>query len=281
VDVTSIVYYVEAGKSAKNQNRPKLQELKRDIQAGKIKQVIVWKLDRITRSLLDFAELWALFRKHGVEISSVNEDFDTAGSMGRAMLHIIMVFAQLERELISERTTFVMKDRIERGLSNGGIRWGYQHDKAQNGKLVPDPYWAPIIREHFFDAFERLGSAGAVQRHLASVGIIVPKRQSPDGKIRGGNAFTKQQVTRVLTSDVYLGILSWGKFRKEGCHDPLVSKEQFDRVQKVLNHNRKTMRSRDPMGQYPFLLKGILRCKCGRMMTSYFSTGHSGTMHPY
>jgi site-specific DNA recombinase len=222
-----------------------------------------------------------MFREHGVEITSLNEDFDTSGSMGRAMLHIIMVFAQLERELIGERTRSVMQGRIERGLSNGGIKWGYRHDPTQNGRLVPDAEWGPIVREHFFDSFDRLGSAGAVQRHLAELGIVVPRRNSPDGKVRGGKMFTKQQVVRVLTSEIYLGTLAWGDVRKAQCHEPLISQEQFDRVQKVLDRNRKTITSRDPQGAYPFLLKGIVRCKCGSMMTSYFSTGHLGTMHFY
>jgi hypothetical protein len=86
----------------------------------------------------------------------------------------------------------------------------YRHDSEQDGKLVPCSEWAPVIKEHFFDACERLQSAGAVQRHLLQLGILVPKRQSKDGRTRGGKSFSKQQVIRVLSSEVYLGTLRWG-----------------------------------------------------------------------
>jgi DNA invertase Pin-like site-specific DNA recombinase len=86
--------------------------------------------------------------------------------MGKAMLFIIMVFAQLEREMTGERTLATMNDRISRGLWNGGYVYGYISDPDGSGKLVPDSEWAAIIKEKFFDALERLGSAGAVQREL-------------------------------------------------------------------------------------------------------------------
>ena len=138
-----------------------------------------------------------------------------------------------------------------------------------------------IIREHFFDVCERLGSAGAVQRHLVEAGILVPTRNSPDGKVRGGKPFSKQQVTVVLSNPVYLGTLKWGAAHKENCHEPLIAADQFERVQRIPERNRKTLTHRDPQGSYAFLLKGILRCRCGHMMTLYFSTGRNGLHYYY
>ena len=280
-DPTGIIYYVERARSGKNQNRPELQRLRRDIEAGRVGTVMAFKLDRITRSPGDFDDLWKFFSKHNVEMITLRERFDTSTPIGRAMLDIALVFARMEREQTAERTIAVMQDRIERGLCSGGIRWGYKHDDAQNGRLIRDADWAPIIQEHFFNTFERMGAAGAVQRHLQKIGIFVPKRVSADGKVRGGKPFTKQQVIRVLSNEVYLGTLTWGEVRKEGCHEALVTQEQFNRVQKALARNRHTSTHKDPQGQYPFLLKGILRCKCGHMMTSYSSTGRSGQIHYY
>jgi site-specific DNA recombinase len=280
-DPSQIVFYIERGKSGKNQNRPELQRLRRDIESGKIGTVIAFKLDRLTRSPGDFEDLWRLLQAHGVELVTLRERFDTTSYLGRAMLDIALVFARMEREQTAERTLAVMQDRIERGLSNGSIKWGYRHDPAQQGRLIVDPEWGPIIKEHFFNAFERLGSAGAVQRHLRQVGIIVPKRKSKDGKIRGGKPFSKQQVVRVLSNPVYLGTLVWGELRNEKTHEALVTQDQFDRIEKLLSRNRISKTHKNPTGQYGFLLKGVLRCKCGYMMTSYFSTGRDGKVHYY
>jgi DNA invertase Pin-like site-specific DNA recombinase len=183
--VKSVALYVDAGRSAKDQNRPQLQRLKQDISVGKIDVVICFKLDRITRSLMDFVELWRLFEKHEVSVISLREDFDTSSVMGQALLKLIMVFAELERDLTAERTAAIMLDRAERGLFNGGYVYGYRSSPDQSGKLVVDPEWAPIIRERFFDAFERLGSAGAVQRELGNLGIWRPEWKSPRGTLFG------------------------------------------------------------------------------------------------
>src|SRR5579883_1649773 len=157
--VAKVGYYTDAGKSAKDQNRPELLRLKGDIEAGQIDVVICMKLDRITRSLADFVELWELFESRGVNVISLREQFDTSTPSGRAMLRMIIVFAELEREMTSERTFDIMKDRVERGLWNGGCIVGYKSDPTEPGKLLVDPEWADIIRRQFFDAFEELDSA--------------------------------------------------------------------------------------------------------------------------
>lgn len=222
-EVESLEFYVDAGRSAKDQNRPQLQRLKRDTAAGQIDLVICFKLDRITRSLLDFVELWTLFNEHRVRVVSLREDFDTTSVMGEAMLKLIMVFAELERKLTAERTIAIMRDRVERKLWNGGHVYGYLSDPAEKGKLVLDPEWAPIIKTHFFEAFLTLGSAGAVKRELDKLGIRIPVRKSRAGKVRGGQPFSKQQVIRVLRNPIYIGRLTWGEASQEDCHEPLIS----------------------------------------------------------
>ena len=173
LDVASLEFYIDAGKSAKDQNRPQLQRLKRDIAAGKIDLVICFKLDRITRSLKDFVDLWALFAEHDVNVSSLREKFDTSMPTGEAMVQLIMVFAQLERKMTAERTFSIMRDRADRGLWNGGHVLGYRSVQDDPGKLEIEPVGAAIVRR-IFDSFEELGSAGAATRRLNELGIRLP-----------------------------------------------------------------------------------------------------------
>ena len=202
-EVESLELYVDAGKSAKDQNRPQLQRLKRDIAAGKIDLVICFKLDRITRSLKDFVDLWALFAEHDVDVISLREKFDTSMPTGEAMVQLIMVFAQLERKMTAERTFSIMRDRADRGLWNGGHILGYRSRPDEPGKLEIDPEAAAIVRR-IFELFEELGSAGAVTRRLNDLGIRYPTYRTRSDKTRGGNRFVKQKVIGILRNLIYL-----------------------------------------------------------------------------
>lgn len=274
--------YVDGGKSAKDQNRPQLQRLRADVEKGEVHTVICVKLDRITRSVLDFRDLWEFFKKHDVEFISLKENVDSSTPMGKAMLTIIMVFAELEREITGERTKFTMQDRASRGLNNGGCRYGYVPDPNERGKLIPDPEWAKIIKENFFDAVERLGSAGAVQRELTRKWkIMTPKRKSRSGNITGGKPFTKQQVMRILRNTLYIGQITWGETIAEDCHEPIVSKQQFDRVQKLLDETSKHKSNRTTSRARPYILRGLVRCQCGALMTPKSATGRSGKFYYY
>ena len=199
--VESLEFYVDAGKSAKDQNRPQLQRLKRDISAGRIDLVICFKLDRITRSLKDFVDLWALFAEHEVNVSSLREKFDTSMPTGEAMVQLIMVFAQLERKMTAERTFSIMRDRADRGLWNGGHVIGYRSQPDDPGKLEIDSVGAEIVRR-IFDSFDELGSAGAVTRRLNDLGIRLPTYRTRSDKQRGGNRFVKQKVIGILRNAI-------------------------------------------------------------------------------
>jgi DNA invertase Pin-like site-specific DNA recombinase len=280
--IKSIRPYIDAGRSAKNQNRPELQKLRADIAKGEIDTVVCFKLDRITRSILDFADLWDFFKKHGVEFISLNEDVDSSTAMGRAMLAIIMVFAQLEREITGERTLATMQDRLSRGLWNGGCLYGYIPDPKGSGKLIPDSEWSKIIQEKFFDALERLGSAGAVQRELSEKWkITVPKRKARSGRTLGGDFFTKQQVVRILRNPIYIGRITWGDMVRDDCHEPIISKDQFDRVQRILDGTTKHRTNRRKSRGRGYPLRGLVRCGCGAMMTPKGAHGRNAKYHYY
>ena len=278
--VESLEFYVDAGKSAKDQNRPQLQRLKRDIAAGKIDLVICFKLDRITRSLKDFVDLWALFAEHEVNVISLREKFDTSMPTGEAMVQLIMVFAQLERKMTAERTFSIMKDRADRGLWNGGHVLGYTSLKDDPGKLEIDEEGAAIVRR-IFDLFEELGSAGAVTRRLNELGIRYPTFRTRADKLRGGKLFAKQKVTGILRNPVYLGMIRWGESVKEDCHEPIISRQQFDRVQLQIGKTvNRRMNLKKPKGRV-YLLSGLLRCQCGAHMVGASAHGRTGPCYYY
>lgn len=279
--VQSLDFYVDAGKSAKDQNRPQLQRLKRDIAAGKIDLVICFKLDRITRSLKDFVDLWELFEQHDVDVISLREKFDTSTPTGKAMLRLIMVFAELEREMTAERTFSIMRDRVERGLWNGGHILGYRSDPQDKGKLLLDEDGARIVRR-IFDLFEELGSAGAVTRKLQELGIRYPTFETRSGRLRGGKPFTKQKVIGILRNRIYLGEIHWGPSEpQKDCHEPIISQEQFDRVQHRLGQTVKRRQNLKQVNGRRYLLTGLLRCQCGAHMVGAAAHGRNGVYRYY
>ena len=275
MQVESLEFYIDAGKSAKDQNRPQLQRLKRDIAAGKIDLVICFKLDRITRSLKDFVDLWALFAEHDVDVISLREKFDTSMPTGEAMVQLIMVFAQLERKMTAERTFSIMRDRADRGLWNGGHVLGYRSVPDDPGKLMIDAEGAAIVRR-IFDTFDELGSAGAVTRSLSDLGIRYPTFRTRADKLRGGKLFTKQKVIGILRNSVYLGQIRWGDSVKDACHEPIIPQQQFDRVQVQIGKTlQRRMNLKKSKGR-TYLLSGLLRCPCGAHMVGASAHGRLG-----
>jgi len=159
--------HIERGKSAKDTNRPEYQKLLEEIKEKKINAVVVKKLDRLSRSLLDFEDFMQIAQKSDVEFISLKENFDTTNAMGKAMLRIALVFAQLEREQNSERVIDVMTYRAEQGLFNGGTApYGYD---VINKELVPHKQERKII-EIIFDKFIETRSTVLVAKELNAIG---------------------------------------------------------------------------------------------------------------
>tara|TARA_R110002049_G_scaffold4601_5_gene32543 strand:+ start:750519 stop:752261 length:1743 start_codon:yes stop_codon:yes gene_type:complete len=279
--INSTEFYIDAGRSAKDQNRPQLQRLKRDIEAGKIDVVICFKLDRITRSLKDFVDLWDLFAQHDVDVISLREKFDTSMPTGVAMVQLIMVFAQLERSMTAERTVSIMRDRAERGLWNGGHVLGYRVANGDSGKLVIEPEEAELVHR-IFDGFEELGSAGAITRRLSEAGIRYPTYTTRSDKVRGGNLFSKQKIIGLLRNAVYIGRVSWGEVAVDDCHEPIISKEQFERVQQAIGQTtkRRTNRKKQANTRH-YLLSGLLRCPCGSSLVGHSAHNKHRAYHYY
>lgn len=192
--------YTDKGYSGKNIDRPAFRELLRDIEAGKINRVIVYRLDRISRSVLDFANLIEVFQRNRVEFVSTMEKFDTGVPVGKAMLMIVMIFAQLERETIQQRVIDAYSSRSKRGFYMGGrVPFGFdlretQIDGIRTKMYEPIEYEAKIVRLIFSLYSEPQASLGDVMRYLETQGI----------KKRDGKPFNRSRLRDLIINPVYV-----------------------------------------------------------------------------
>ena len=182
---TKLAIYKDAGYSGKNIDRPDFQRLLKDIKADKISKLYVYRLDRFSRSVADFGQLWDVLQQHNVEFVSVSENFDTSTPMGRAMLHIIMVFAQLERETTAERVRDNYYRRAALGLWPGGpAPFGYDNSRLEGCKstvptLCPNDQAALVKR--IYQAYAEDGcTLGSLAKELTQEGIPAPRRKTWD-----------------------------------------------------------------------------------------------------
>ena len=191
--------YTDKGFSGKNMDRPEFQKLVRDIKAGLIRRVVVYKLDRISRSIIDFAGMMELFQQYNVEFVSSTEKFDTSTPMGRAMLNICIVFAQLERETIQKRVTDAYHARSQRGFRAGGaIPYGFNTepivmDGVNTKKLVADPGIIDNIKLMYEMYAQPEVSLGEVSRRIEELGVYLHK-----GKIQ------RACISKLLRNPVYV-----------------------------------------------------------------------------
>lgn len=191
--------FKDKGFSGKNMKRPDFQKMMQEVKNGSIKRIIVYKMDRFSRSLLDFAETWNILQHFGVEFVSINEKFDTATPMGRAMLFIIMVFAQLERETIIERCTDNYYERIKNGVWPGGpAPFGFQNsEELVNGKKYPT-LTADSDLEIMIDNFKLYAE------DEMSLGKIAKKRVLENIKTNQKIVWNNVSLSRLLRSPVYV-----------------------------------------------------------------------------
>lgn len=256
--------YNDDGYSAKDLRRPGIQQMIQDVENGAFDVLVVWRLDRLVRSVMDLHFLLNLFDKYGVKFKSVTEVFDTTTATGRLFISIIGSMAQWERENLAERVKMGMERRALEGKRNGAIApFGYE--LGEDGKLVPHPTEAPIVRE----IFEMYQSSGylKITEWLNKQGI----------KTKRGGEFGIYNLQYILTNPAYVGDLRWGHRNKgkvtgeglifKGTHEPLVSKELFEQTQELIQR-RRTRPPRVIASEYVF--SGTLRCsRCGSRMIGY------------
>ena len=265
--------YREEGQSGKSLNRPEVQRLIADAKSGELDLVLVTRLDRLSRSLVDFYQLHNTFQGHGVSFYSLNEAFDTSSPMGRAMLKIILVFAELEREQTADRTRQAMRARAERGLWNGG-RPPLGYDSMGSGHLVINKDEAALIRL-IYKKYPEMRSATKVANWLNEQGYRTKRFSSRRKGASGGKTFSHATVRQALRNPLYLGKVSHKDEWFEGQHKAIIPEAEWQRVQTIMDGNAKNRRGPPLRARHNYLLTSLLRCSCGYAMTTSAGTGRS------
>lgn len=226
--------YDDGGFSGGSMERPGLQRLLADVSAGLIDIIVVYKVDRLTRSLADFAKLVELFDAHGVSFVSVTQSFNTTTSMGRLTLNVLLSFAQFEREVTGERIRDKIAASKKKGIWMGGnVPYGY---RIENRKLLIEPSEAEDIRM-IFRRYLALSSVPMLVSELRREGFVTRKRRLGSGRIIGGVPLTNGPLAVILKSRVYLGEISHKGKSFAGEHKAIIDRELFDAVQQTLAAN--------------------------------------------
>ena len=258
--------YDDGGYSGSNLDRPALQRLLADIQAGQIDCVLTHRVDRLSRSLLDFAKLMELFEQHQVALVSVTQHFNSATSMGRLVLNVLLSFAQFERELIAERTRDKVAAARRKGKWSGGLPvLGYDVD-VRTRKLVVNEEEAARVRA-IFALYQEHQSLLPVVEELGRRGWCTKQSLTRHGHVRGGRPFTKCSLYQLLTNVTYLGQVRYHQEVHPGEQPALVDQQVWQDVQALLAHNGRRRPAAQRNSSHA-LLQGLVRCRpCGCAMT--------------
>lgn len=278
-------HFADGGYSGKNLDRPALKELLAAARAGVVGAVVVYKLDRLTRSIADFYSLWEIFKEHNIVFVSATQSFDTSDPAGNLMLNMLLSFGQFERELTSERVRHKSLERAKRGFWNGGwVPIGYRYDK--NTKLLmPDEDEAPLIKR-IFTLTKQLKSPTAVADNLNELGVTTKTRtitrRNGEEKEVGGKRWIGDRVTRIITNPIYRGVILHNDIEYEGKHEPLVTERLWRAANRALVENNTESRPHADRNKYQLLLKGLLHCgHCGNLMTPKPSGKKDPEGNPY
>ena len=274
-------FYDDGGFTGGNMERPALHRLMADIEAGKVDCVVVYKVDRLSRSLLDFARIMEVFDRQKVAFVSVTQQFNTATSMGRLVLNVLLSFAQFEREIIGERIRDKIAAQRRKGKWTGGTPvLGYDVDRSgPSPKLVVNAEEAARVRE-IYQMYLRMGSMLPVVEELDRRGWLTKSWKTKSGRPKGGRPFDRGSLHALLKNPLYIGKLKHKKNLYVGEHELIVQPDVFQKVQTLLLRNRHSgsTKSRNRHGA---LLRRLLYCKaCGHAMVHNF-TGRGGKQYRY
>ena len=269
LDITDCVVFEDAGYSAKNTDRPDYQRMMARVRTGEFSHLLVWKIDRISRNLLDFAAMYAELKKLGIVFVSKNEQFDTSSAMGEAMLKIILVFAELERNMTSERVSAVMLSRANDGIWNGGkVPFGYAYDKdSKQFSIIEDE--AQVVL-HIYDLYESVKSLTTVAKSLNEKGV----------RSRTGKPWNPTTVRTMLTNPFYAGTYRYN-YRDESSksftvkdkdewvlvldhHPAIVTPEQLEIIAGILQSKQRGWAGAGMTYQRKniHIFAGLLKCGC-------------------
>ena len=271
--------YDDPGYSGGNTDRPALKRLLADIERGLIDIVVVYKIDRLTRSLADFAKMVDVFDLHDVSFSAVTQQINSATSMGRLMLNVLLSFAQFEREVTSERIRDKIAAAKRKGMWMGGVpSIGYD---VVNRQLVVNEAEAAVVRRIFAEMLT-IGSPTQIAANLTAEGITTKAWTTQEGQTRSGTRIDKKYLHKLLRNRIYLGELSHKGNWYPGAHPPIIDRTLWDKVHAVLakdSHARSVetkIRSRTDA-----LLRGLLYAPSGERMYPTYSSKRGHKYHYY
>lgn len=251
-------FYIDDGYSAKDLNRPEMKRMIANIEQGMIDCVLVYRLDRLTRSVFDLHNLLKLFEKHNCKFKSATEVYDTTTAMGRMFITVVAALAQWERENTAERVKANMYQMVKEGKYPGGkVNFGY---KLEKGKIQPNAEEAAIVNT-IFDLYLEGNGDNRTATLLNSMGY----------RTRKGKLWTGKQIRDILTNQIYVGRFFYMDEYHEGIVPAIVDIEKFETAQKMREGRR---------GKHPkqvssdYIFSGVLRCaRCGRVMPGKLSNG--------
>lgn len=268
--------YSDGGFSGGNIERPALKRLMADLKQGLIDTIVVYKVDRLTRSLADFAKIVEVLDAIGASFVSITQQFNTTTSMGRLTLNVLLSFAQFEREVAGERIRDKISASKRKGMWMGGnVPLGY--DVCEK-RLVPNLLEAETVRK-IFEGYLRLGVVCDLQAELRKNKVVSKGWVSAKGSRRGGRAYGRGALYYLLRNPVYVGEIPHKGERHPGQHPGIISRELWDQVQALLDVNRSSPRAvrAKPNAR---LLAGFLYDDRGNLMSPSFTTKKGGQRYP-
>ncbi len=270
--------YDDGGFTGANMERPALQRLLAAVEAGDVDCVVVYKVDRLSRSLLDFTRILSQFEKRNVSFVAVTQQFNTSTSLGRLTLNILLSFAQFERELIGERTRDKMSAARKKGKWVGGCPvLGYGVDPG-GGRLVVNEAEAEQVRA----IFALFAETGSLQQTLAEIerrGWRLKSWTCKSGEFHTGGRFTLSALRRLLSNILYTGVVRHLGKVYPGEHTAILEPDQWERAQNLIPqsiHPRGGMRNK-----HQALLQGLLHCECCAAPMVYSYAAQGGRKYPY
>lgn len=270
-------HYDDGGFSGGTLERPALQTLLSDIKAGKIQVIVIYKIDRLTRSLTDFAKLVETLDEHGVSFVSVTQHFNTTTSMGRLTLNVLLSFAQYEREVTGERIRDKFLASKKKGMWMGGhppLGYDLRERKLHVNRKEAEKVY------HIFGLYLKTGNLPKLQRKLEEENITSKEWTSESGIAYGGKSFSRGAIYTILKNPTYIGeVLHKGK-TYEGEHEGIISRELWNKVQNRLKKNRKIRKlTQDNSSLYP--LKGLLFNELGTPFIASYAQKKDGRRYRY
>ncbi len=271
--------YDDGGVSGATIERPALQRLMNDIEAGKVDCIVVYKVDRLSRSLMDFSKLMEVLDRKQVAFVSVTQQFNTANSMGRLTLNILLSFAQFEREVIAERVRDKFAASKLKGMWMGGMPpLGYD---LRDKKLFINEEEAELVK-YIYARFLKLGSATKLCEELRAKGMKTKSWRKKNGEWREGAPITANYIRYILNCRTYIGEVKYKTKHYQGQHAAIIDVDTFNKVQSIFKEVTPQVRAGRARAKTPAPLKGIIKCGCcGNAMTPTFVKKKSNKHYRY